>query len=94
MQVNKKDLEKSQIEVTVELSVSEFAPYIEKGVKKIAEEVKVEGFRPGKAPLDVLRKKVGEMTILEEAANIAVKKTIDEIIRNNLQISSQLTATS
>lgn len=84
MQVNKKDLEKSQIEVIVELSVSEFAPYIEKGVKKIAEEVKVEGFRPGKAPLDVLRKKVGEMTILEEAANIAVKKTIDEVIQNNL----------
>jgi len=50
MQVNKKDLEKSQIELTVELTAEEFAPYIEKGAKKVAEEVKIEGFRKGKSP--------------------------------------------
>lgn len=80
MQVTKKDLEKSQIEVTVELSVEEFAPYIEKGAQKVSEEVKIEGFRPGKVPFDVLKQKIGEMTILEEAANIAIHKTIDDVI--------------
>lgn len=83
MQVNKKDLEKSQIELTVELSVEEFAPYIEKGAQKIAQEVKIEGFRPGKAPLAVLKQKIGEMSILEEAANLAIRKTIDEAIEEN-----------
>jgi len=83
MQVTKKDLEKSQIELTIELSNEEFAPYIEKGAKKVSEEVKIEGFRPGKIPYEVLKQKIGEMTILEEAAHLAINKTIDEIIDNN-----------
>jgi trigger factor len=84
MQVSKKDLAKSQIELTVELSVEEFALYIEKGAKKISEEVKVEGFRKGKVPLEILKQKVGEMTILEEAANMAIHKTIDEAVEKNI----------
>jgi len=83
MQVTKKDLEKSQVELLVELTPEEFAPYIEKGAAKVSEKVKIEGFRPGKAPLDILKQKVGEMTILEEAAHIAIAKTIDDIIEQN-----------
>jgi len=83
MQVTKKDLEKSQIELIIELSPEEFAPYIEKGAQKVSEEVKIEGFRKGKVPLDILKQKVGEMTILEEAAHVAVHKTIDEAVEKN-----------
>lgn len=83
MQVTKKDLEKSQIELVVELSPEEFAPYIEKGVEKLSKEVKIEGFRPGKVPADVLKQKIGEMTILEEAAHLAIHKTIDDVVENN-----------
>lgn len=80
MQVTKKELEKSQIELLIELSVEEFEPYLAKGAQKISEKVKIEGFRPGKAPLDVLKQKVGEMAIMEEAANIAIRKIIDGVI--------------
>jgi len=83
MQVTKKDLEKSQRELTVELSLEEFQPYIEKGAEKVSQSVKIEGFRPGKVPLDILKNKVGEMGILEEAANIAIRKTIDEAVNKN-----------
>ncbi len=83
MQVTKKDLEKSQIELTVELSPEELAPYIEKGAVKVSESVKIEGFRPGKVPLDILKAKIGEMTILEEAAHLAINKTLDEVISQN-----------
>lgn len=84
MKVNKKDLEKSQVELTIELSYEEFQPYIIKGAEKISHEVKIEGFRPGKAPYEILKQKIGEMTILEEAANIAINKTIDKAIGENL----------
>jgi len=83
MQVTKKDLEKSQAELLIELTIEEFTPYIEKGAQKISEKVKIEGFRPGKAPLDILKQKVGEMTILEEAAHLAIHKTIDDAIEKN-----------
>ncbi len=83
MQVTKKELEKSQIELLVELSVEEFSPYISKGAQKIAEKVKIEGFRPGKAPLEIVKQKVGEMSILEEAAHLAINKTIDDVLDQN-----------
>ena len=83
MQVTKKDLEKSQIELTVELTLAEFEPYIVKGAEEVAKNVKIEGFRPGKAPLEVLKQKIGEMTILEEAAHLAIHKTLDEVIEKN-----------
>ncbi len=80
MQATKKDLPKSQVEITIELTLEEFAPYIEKGAQKVSEQVKIEGFRPGKVPVEVLKKKVGEMAILEEAAHIAIMKTVDDIV--------------
>ena len=83
MNITKKELEKSQIELTVELSLAEFKPFIEKGVKKVSEEIKIEGFRPGKVPFAVLKQKIGEMTILEEAAQIAVDKTLPKVLAEN-----------
>ena len=80
MQITKKELEKSQVEILIELSLEEFTPYIEKGAQKVSENVKIEGFRPGKAPFEVIKQKVGEMAILEEAANIAIMKTVDDIV--------------
>lgn len=85
MKVEKKDLGKSQIELTVELSVEEVEPYIKQGAKKVSEDVKIDGFRPGNVPYDVLRQKIGDMTILEEAAHIAIHKTIDQVIKDNAE---------
>ncbi|MFH1233470.1 MAG: trigger factor [Patescibacteria group bacterium] len=88
MNIQKKDLGKSQIELTVELSVEEFQQHIKAGTIKVSQEVKIEGFRPGKAPYEILKNKIGEMTILEESARIAINKTIDQAIKE--QIMEQL----
>jgi trigger factor len=84
MKVEKKDLAKSQVELTVGLSLEEFKPYIDKGVVKVSKDVKIEGFRPGKATYEVLKSKIGEMTILEEAARIAINNTISEVIEKHV----------
>lgn len=82
--ITKQTLPKSQLELTVELTVEEFKPYISRGAEEVAKQVKVEGFRPGKVPYEVLKQKIGEMTILEEAARVAINKTIGEAIKNNV----------
>jgi trigger factor len=85
MNVEKKDLEKSQVELLVSLTPEEFKFYIKKGAEKISKEVKIEGFRPGKVPYDILKQKIGEMSILEEAAHIAIHKTMDKVLDENLK---------
>jgi len=83
MKVTKNILPKSQIEFFVEMTYEEFQPSIEAAAAQISQEVKIDGFRPGKAPLDVVKKKVGEMSILEKAANIAINKSFNKIIEEN-----------
>jgi trigger factor len=85
MKVQSKKIEKSQIELTVELSYEEFKPYIKIGAEKISKEIKVEGFRPGKAPYEILKQKIGEMSILEESAREAINKTIRKAIDENIK---------
>ncbi|MDD3711158.1 MAG: trigger factor [Patescibacteria group bacterium] len=84
MKITRKDLEKSQIELTVEVSVEELAPFIQKGAESLSKEVKIEGFRPGKVPFDVLKQKIGEMSIFEEAARLLVNKQIYQVIKENI----------
>ncbi len=84
MQVTINSLPQSQLEALISLSAEEFAPYIEKGAEALSKNMKIEGFRPGKVPYDHLKAKVGEMAILEEAAHLAIHKTIDEVIEKHL----------
>lgn len=84
MNITKKNLGKSQIELTVEITAEEFRPHVLRGAEKVSTEIKIEGFRPGKVPYDILKGKIGEMTILEEAARIAIDKTVDKAVRENV----------
>lgn len=81
----KKDKNKNDIELEISISKDDFKDYIEKGAKKIAEQLNLEGFRPGKVPVEVAKQKVGEMSILEEAAQIAIRKTVNEVISKNME---------
>lgn len=80
MKVNKQEEIKSQVEIIVEIEMEEFSPYVERAAEKISKELKIDGFRAGKVPYEVLKQKVGEMAILEEAAHAAIRKTIDKAL--------------
>jgi len=76
MNIEVKSLPRAQAEVTIELSVEEYQPFLEQAAKQISEHVKIPGFRPGKAGLDIVKAKVGENEIWTEAFEPAVKKTL------------------
>ena len=73
-------LPKSQIEILVTLPFSEFEPHVKKAASVISESVKIEGCRPGKAPYEVGKNKVGEHAIYERAAEETVRHTWSEVV--------------
>ncbi len=75
MKITKKDLDKSQIELTIEVSLEEIKPHLDKAANQIAEKNKIPGFRPGKAPYDLIKSKFGEMAILQAAVDSVVSET-------------------
>ncbi len=84
MQVEKNN-DKKELELTVELSWGELKPHLEEAAKKISKDIKIEGFRPGNVPYDILKNKIGEMEIAQEAANIAINKTASNVLQENIK---------
>lgn len=80
MNVTKKELPKRQVALTIEVSVAEAQPWIEKTAKKVSEDVKIPGFRPGHVPYDVLKKHVGEAAIYQEAFQAIVEETYPKAV--------------
>lgn len=82
MKFEKKNLPKSEVEIKITLDVAEFESYHAKAFQVIQKDVEIDGFRKGNAPEDMVVKKYGEMIVLEEMANIALRdaymKAVDE----------------
>lgn len=76
MKIEKKDLEKSQVELTITVTPEEFDAFQDKAAKSLAKEIKVDGFRQGNAPRDIVEQKVGADKVFEEAVRLAVPETL------------------
>lgn len=76
-----KDLEKSQKEISVKLTAEEMLKYVAKATDVIAEGIELDGFRKGKAPKDLVKQKVGDEKIYEEAAHMAIEESYLEILK-------------
>lgn len=76
-----KEIGGGQVELTVEIPPMEMQVFLNQAAKEISQHTKIAGFRPGKAPYDLVKKQVGEMKIYDEALEIAVSKTYVEIIK-------------
>ena len=78
IKVNK--LPKSEVEMEGELEAPLFETYYSKAVKKLGENLKIDGFRKGKIPESVLLSKIPEISILEEMAELALAEHYSKIL--------------
>ncbi len=76
-----KKLPKSQVEITVTLPWEEWKEELHHAAEHLAKDVKVSGFRPGKAPRDVIEKRFGKPAILVEAAEHAVQHSYPRALK-------------
>lgn len=65
----------NKVKLTVTISADELDDKLEHAAEHISEEVKIPGFRPGKAPYDVVERHVGAQAVLEHAAEELVRET-------------------
>lgn len=75
-----KKLENSEIEINASVSWDEWEKFIEKAAKVFAEQIKIEGFRAGKAPRHMVEQKVGKLALLDEAAQLAIRDSYAQIL--------------
>lgn len=76
-------LEKSMMEVKVTFTKEEWEDAQKKALNKLAKKVKIDGFRAGKAPLQMVKSRIGKANILEEATDIILQKNYASILLDN-----------
>ncbi|MBU0998914.1 hypothetical protein KKG24_01205 [Patescibacteria group bacterium] len=80
MKIVVKKLPKSEIEIEGEIDSEIFESYFTKALKKLGDNLKLDGFRKGKVPESVLISKIPEINILEEMAEMALSEHYPKII--------------
>ena len=73
-------LSPTRVRLAVEVGFDELAPTFAQAYKKIAQQVRIPGFRPGKAPARILEQRLGRGVVLEEVVNSAVPAKYGEAV--------------
>ena len=81
MKFKKKELDNHQVELIAEIDQDQFDQYKSLAARNISEESKIPGFRPGKAPYDVIKRTYGEELIEERAVEELVNIIYPELIK-------------
>ena len=76
-------LSPTRVKLTVEVPFDELQPAVAAAYKKIGQQVKLKGFRPGKVPPPMIDQYVGRGAVLEEAVNDALPSLYGDAVRQN-----------
>lgn len=81
MKFDKKNLDNQQVELVVETDAESFTKSKGQAARAISKEAKIAGFRPGKAPYDVVKRLYGEEFIEERAIDIMINDLYPQLIK-------------
>ena len=68
-----KTLPDSEVELEGDIPFADIEPLQERALKHFAEEVELPGFRKGHVPLEMVKKRVGDIAIMEEAVEFFMR---------------------
>jgi trigger factor len=74
------ELSPTRVKLTVEVPFEELRPSMDAAYKKVAQQVRVPGFRPGKVPARIIEQRFGRAVVLEETLNDAVPKLYGQAV--------------
>lgn len=73
----------NSVKMTITVEPEEQKPHLEAAAADISQETKIDGFRPGKADYETVKKRVGEMKIMEAALENIVRQTYIEALNEH-----------
>ncbi|MBO7433598.1 MAG: trigger factor [Salinivirgaceae bacterium] len=81
MNISRENIDELNVVVTVKVDKTDYAETVEKSIKDYRKKVNLNGFRPGNAPLGLVKKMYGK-AILWDELNRIVSKNLMEYIKN------------
>lgn len=75
-------LSPTRVKINVEVPFDELKPNFDRAYRKIAQQVRIPGFRPGKAPARVLESRIGRAPVLDEVVNEVIPAKYMEAVQS------------
>jgi trigger factor len=76
MEINAQKLDNANVEITAKIPQADIEKRIDKIAKQAAKQMKIDGFRPGKAPVSVVKKRMGDR-LKQDAEAEALREVLD-----------------
>jgi trigger factor len=76
-------LSPTRVRINVEVPFEELQPDFDRAFQSLAGQVRIPGFRPGKAPRKILEARVGRGAVLEQVVNDAIQSRYNEAVTEN-----------
>src|SRR5215469_4724184 len=73
-------LPKSQVGMTIEVPAATIDATYERVLNRLASRAKIEGFRPGKAPRQLVEARVGQAALREEVVETMVPEVVQQAL--------------
>jgi len=80
MKIEIKKLPKSEMEIKTTIPWEKWKGFLDSAVADISKNIKIKGFRPGKAPKEMVEQEAGKDAILNEAVQKAIQKNYPKIL--------------
>ena len=81
MNITKKDIDKLNAVLTVEVSKEDYSDNVEKVLKNYRKTANIPGFRKGHIPMGMVKKQYGKAVLVEE-----VNKVLQDALKEKLSI--------
>lgn len=83
-------LSPTRVRINVEVPFEELKPDFDRAYKALAQQIRLPGFRPGKAPAKLLEARVGRGAVLEQVVNDALPSRYSEAVTSeNVKVIGQ-----
>ena len=86
MNITKNQIDNLNATIKIELGKEDYAARVEKALKDYQKKVVVNGFRPGKTPLGMVKKMYGQSLLVDEINKVLGESLNNYIKENDLQI--------
>ncbi|MGH7910292.1 MAG: trigger factor [Candidatus Dormibacteraceae bacterium] len=83
VKVEKETLPGSRVQVVIEVPAEQVDAAFERTLRRLGQRVRVQGFRPGKAPRALLEAKIGPQGLREEVADLLIPDVVGSALTEN-----------
>ncbi len=73
-------LSPTRVRLAIEVPFDELKPTFDQAYKKIAQQVRIPGFRPGKAPARIIDQRIGRGVVIQEVVETAIPEKYGEAV--------------